>query len=475
MRNILLFTVAILLVGLESAWAQERVMAPPPDPIAPGFGNAAPSDRIVPPPPPQPLQVGAPSTGVGDQPFQVPQPAPAPQGPYPPNPNQPYPPGPYGPYGPPPGPYGPPPGAYGPPPARVFSFEPSNPNFWIGVDGLVWWTKGQPLSVPVLTTGPASEGANAGALGAPGTTSLNSPLNYGADGGVRFFAGGWFNASHTIGMDGSIFFLGQASSSFGAGDSSGMGNFVINEPVVGAPFITQVSAPGVETGAAFVNVTSRFGGGDINALFNVYRNNGLTINLLGGFRYYELDETLTITASSNVFTTTTFTDNFGNVLVSAPPGSSIVIVDQFGTKNQFYGGQIGAQVQYDVDRVFFNAVGKLGIGSTNEQVNINGTTFVQPVGGNPAVLAGGNYATLQTGHYSQNRFAVAPELALNVGYQFTPYIRGMIGYNFIYLSSVLRPGNQIDNNYDGVVHPTVPMASSSFWAQGITFSLQFNY
>jgi Putative beta barrel porin-7 (BBP7) len=473
MRNKILLTAAFLLVVPEFLPAQERVPLPPPDPTGPGYG-AVPSDRIVPPPPPQPLQVGGQSPVAADQsPFQVPPPAPNPQPPYPPNPNQPYPqPGPYGPYG--PQPYGPPPGPYGPP-VRVISFEPGNPNFWIGVDGLVWWTKGQPLSVPLITTGPGSEGANAGALGAPGTTSLNSPLNYGAEGGIRFFAGGWFNSAHTIGLDGSIFFLGQASSSFGAFDRSGAGNTVINEPVVGAPFITQVSAPGVESGGVNVNVTSRFGGGDINGLFNIYRCNGLTVNLLGGFRYLELDETLTIAANSNLFTTTIFTDGLGNTLLTAPPGSSIQVIDQFGTKNQFYGGQIGGQVQYDVDRWFVSATGKLGIGSTTESVNINGTTFVQPVNGSPTVLAGGNYATLQSGHYSQNKFAVAPELGLNFGYQFTPFIRGMVGYNFIYLSSVLRPGNQIDNNYDGVIHPTVPMATSSFWAQGITFSLQFNY
>jgi len=472
MRNKILLAAAFLLVGSKCLQAQERVPLPAPDPTGPGYGGAAPSDRIVPPPPPQPLQVGGASTGAAEQtPFQVPPPAPNPQPPYPPNPNQPYPPYPPNqPYPPYPPPY-PPPG----PPVRVISFEPGNPNFWVGVDGLVWWTKGQPLSVPLITTGPGSEGANAGALGAPGTTSLNSPLNYGAEGGIRFFAGGWFNAAHTFGVDGSIFFLGQASNSFGAFDHSGTGNIVINEPVVGAPFVTQVSAPGVETGGVNVNVTSRFGGGDINGLFNVYRNNGLTVNLLGGFRYLELDETLTIAANSNLFTTTTFTDNFGNVLLTAPPGSSIQVIDQFGTKNRFYGGQIGTQVQYAVDRWFVSATGKLGIGSTNESVDINGTTFVQPVNGSPAALAGGNYATIQAGHYSQNKFALAPELALNVGYNFTPFIRGMVCYNFIYLSSVLRPGNQIDNNYDGIVHPTVPMASSSFWAQGITFSLQFNY
>ena len=49
---------------------------------------------------------------------------------------------------------------------------------------------------------------------------------------------------------------------------------------------------------------------------------------------------------------------------------------------------------------------------------------------------------------------------LKLGYQFTPWMRGTIGYDFIFLSAVARPGNQIDNTYDGVIHPIVPMKNS---------------
>jgi len=350
-----------------------------------------------------------------------------------------------------------------------------NPNFWLGVDGLVLWTKNQPLPVPIVTTGPASQGANAGNLGMPGTTSLDSPLNYGTAGGARFFAGGWFNMDHTIGVDGSLFILGQQSAGFSVIDRSGSGNLVINEPVTGVPFITQVSAPGLESGSVVVGARGDFGGGDINLLCNLYRGNGFTVNLLGGYRYLQLDETLNITANSNMFVTTTYTDNFGNVLVTAPPGSTVTVIDQFKTRSQFNGGQLGAQFQYVWQRLSFSGTAKLAIGDTHEVVTINGNTTVFPVNAAPVPLTGGNYATLQVGRYSTDRFALAPECLLNVGYQLTPCIRTQIGYDFLYLSSVARPGNQIDNSYDGVTHPLVPMASSSFWAQGLTLSLQLSF
>ena len=350
-----------------------------------------------------------------------------------------------------------------------------NPHFWVGVEALLWWTKNQPLPVPVITTGPASQGANAGNLGVPGTTSLDSRLGYDAEGGTRLYAGSWFTPAHILGMDGSIFYLGRQSTGFSALDRSGTGNFVINEPVVGAPFSTQVSAPGVDTGGVNINATSRFGGGDVNLLYNLYRSDGWTVNLLGGYRYLQLDESLTIAANSNVFTTTTYTDNFGNVLATATPGSSVLVIDQLNTRNEFNGGQIGAEFQYLAGRWSVGGAAKLAVGATHEEVTINGSTTVFPVNGSPVPLLGGNYATLQMGRYAMDRFAVAPEAQLNIGYQFTPWVRGMIGYNFLYLSSVIRPGNQIDNTYDGVVHPIVPMTTSTYWAQGVNFSLQFSF
>ncbi len=108
-------------------------------------------------------------------------------------------------------------------------------------------------------------------------------------------------------------------------------------------------------------------------------------------------------------------------------------------------------------------------------MTVSGNTTVFPVNGNPVPLVGGNYATMQIGQYSTSHFAVAPECQLQFGYQFTPGIRAGIGYNCLFLSSVVRPGNQIDQTYDGVSHPLVPMTTTTFWAQGINFTMQFNY
>ncbi len=444
MRHGRSLAVACLLAVAGSLPAQERVPLPAPDPGPP---------ELVPPPQRSPS-------------YQAPAPPSGPPQPYVPPPPPP-----------PPSPYPPPPGLYVPPePPPLFApVSFTNPGFWVGVDGLVWWTRNQPVAVPLVTTGPASLGSSAGNLGVPGTTSLDGPLDYGAAGGARLFAGGWFNAAHTVGMDGSLFLLGQQTAGSRVGDRSGAGDLVINEPVSGAPFVTQVSAPGLGTGSVFVGASSRFGGGDVNLLGNVYRGNGWTVNLLGGYRYLQLDESLTIAADSNLFTTTTYSDNQGNVLATAPPGSAVSVSDWFRARNQFNGGQVGTELQYQWGRLSVAGAAKLAVGATHEAVTVNGATTVFPVNGPPVALTGGNYATLQIGRYAADRFALAPEGQLNFGYQLTPCLRAQVGYDFLYLSRVARPGNQIDNTFDGVNHPLVPLTSSSFWAQGLTLGLQLNF
>lgn len=490
MRYALPIAVSCVIAWGSVVRAQEVVPLPPPDPLPPG---------VQAPPPPQvnilqnlvqqptsPPGPGAP--GQPGQPIQPILPPSAGAGVPPPGYYGAPPPGYYGP--PPPGYYGqlppgvvPPPGYDGPPPPVMYRRRPiaytgdpaSNPNLWMTFDALVWWSKNQPLSVPVVTTGPGSQGSTAGALGAPGTTSLNQPLRYGGTGGIWVTVGGWFDQDHRFGLEGELFSLGQQSTGFSVYDRSGNGNFVINEPVSGAPFSTQVSAPGVETGGVNVHTTSELWGGGFNGLFNVFRRDGLTVSLMGGFRYLELEEHLNIVANSALFTQTTYTDNMGNTLASAPAGSTVTVVDQFGVRNEFYGGQIGVRFQYMMGRWSFSGTETLAIGATHESVTINGATNVYPVNSAPVYLSGGNYATSQIGHYAVNRFAVNPGVMMNLGYQFTPFIRGTIGYNFLYLSNVMRPGNQIDNTYDGAIHPVVPMKSTSYWSQGLRLGLQVSF
>ena len=84
-----------------------------------------------------------------------------------------------------------------------------------------------------------------------------------------------------------------------------------------------------------------------------------------------------------------------------------------------------------------------------------------------------------------------PEVGVNVGYQVTDSLRAFTGYNFLFLSSVLRPGDVIDPVIDitnvprfgqglnpipsGLNRPAPILNDSTYWAQGISFGLEWRY
>jgi hypothetical protein len=86
---------------------------------------------------------------------------------------------------------------------------------------------------------------------------------------------------------------------------------------------------------------------------------------------------------------------------------------------------------------------------------------------------------------------VLPSVELRFAYQLRHWVRAVVGYDFLYLNEVLRPGNQIKHNVNlsqnavldpngvgtlaGPAQPTPLLTRSDFWAQGVSFGLEFVY
>jgi hypothetical protein len=84
-----------------------------------------------------------------------------------------------------------------------------------------------------------------------------------------------------------------------------------------------------------------------------------------------------------------------------------------------------------------------------------------------------------------------PQLGLQAGWQPLDWIRLFVGYDFLYLSDVARPGDQVDrvinptqgpaftNNPNSVLtgpaRPTFPGRSTDFWAHGLSFGVELRY
>jgi hypothetical protein len=366
---------------------------------------------------------------------------------------------------------------------------------WAQVEYLLWWVKNAPLPVPVVTTGDPNVGFDpnhlttvntAGAIGQRGTQVLlgDNSINWPAFSGMRLTLGGWVHEEEFFGVEASGFILEHRTKRFAAA-SDRAGNpplyFPISTGIAGAERGIPIADPlrGF-SGAVGVISTVQLWGAEVNGIFSLIRNPALEFTLLAGFRYADLRENL------QIYNTTTDLI-FGNVTN---------LNDSFNTRNQLYGGQIGSRLAVQRDRFSLDITGKVALGATHQVVDIQGNTT--QAGPNPLVppglgtFPGGLFAqSSNIGQRSANQFAVLPSLELKLGYEISERTRVFAGYDLMYWSQVVRPGNQINHSVNlsqnavldpnglgklvGPAQPAPLFKRSDFWAQGINFGLEFHY
>lgn len=348
---------------------------------------------------------------------------------------------------------------------------------WVGVDYLNYRIKNGPLPTPIITSGSLADPLP-GAIGQPGTRILlggpvGNSMDYGTFSGLRINGGIYLDDSKEFSFEGSGFLLEQRSFSFSANTS-------LNQPVVTAPFttisgnqssiyaITPENLSSIPSSTINVYSYSKLSGGEANARAHLGNpGNGLSYDLLFGGRFAELEELLSYS------------------LDLQRPGSRVLGMDQFHTRNWFYGAQVGGALKYDYKRFHAGALGKLAMGQTQQNIAIAGSRTLF-AGGTSNTANGFVYALpSNSGMHNQSAFAIIPELQLRLGYDITERLQFYGGYDFLLWTSVLRPGNQIDpvlnttqrggGTLVGPARPEVPMTQSSIWAQGLTFGLEVKY
>ncbi|MFO0939096.1 MAG: BBP7 family outer membrane beta-barrel protein [Gemmataceae bacterium] len=159
-------------------------------------------------------------------------------------------------------------------------------------------------------------------------------------------------------------------------------------------------------------------------------------------QYMNLSEELTLQEQVN-----RLPNGFNGVNTTA---ASAVVTDVFRTENHFNGGQIGLIGEMRRGRWYIDGTLKVAAQVTRTQMaRINGSQVITNTNGVVTAVPGGCWpCRANIGTFNQNKFAVVPEATMNVGYHITPNLRVLLGYNFLYASSVLRPADQIDTNLD---------------------------
>jgi hypothetical protein len=225
-----------------------------------------------------------------------------------------------------------------------------------------------------------------------------------------------------------------------------------------------------------VDSESSLYGFDANLVCNLARGCRGRLDLFGGYRFLALEEELTITEDLLALD--------GNTAVT--PGTRFQVLDRFRTENYFHGGQIGLSGEYRAGNLIVGGRGSVALGVTHSEVEIAGSTVVTSPGQASAAFAGGLLAQpTNSGRFEEDEFAVVPEVGVTLGYQVLPGLRATVGYNFLYWSQVLRPGEQIDLTVNPtqlppgtLAGPAVPARtgrSSDLFVHGLTFGVELRY
>ena len=363
-------------------------------------------------------------------------------------------------------------------------------SMWADLDYLGFWVKGNHLP-PLVTTSPPGTAQNqAGVLGLPTTSILfgNDRVNNDLRSGGRITLGGWL-VGDVIGIEGNYYALGTATTNYSAASTFSAGPST--DPILARPFFDPsldaqralvVAFPNFNSGGSIVDLD-----GSIHATTSSsIQSAGILLRrlagvdlvkdhrmfLVGGVRWFRLQEGLEIVDTINPV---------GGVF---PPGAQLSNFDSFGTKNQFYGGDFGLASDLRRGRWVLETQGKVALGNMYQVVDIDGQTKVNN-GATVSGFPGGLLTQVSNmGVYRHNQFAVIPELNVKLGFQITQRWRATVGYNFTYVSRVVRPGNEIDMVVS--VPPTPGAAQllprpqylnnpTDLWLQGFTAGFEYRW
>jgi hypothetical protein len=328
---------------------------------------------------------------------------------------------------------------------------------------------------PLLTTGLTTD-ASPGAIGNPYTKILygDTPVDFQDRSGFRITVGGVINVERSFSIEGSYLTLGGRQQGVAAGSP---GN-----PILARPFFDVVSQandsslttyPGFLSGGIAISNSSYLQSFELNGLLGLYHGRRLRVRGLFGLRHIGLRESLFIQESATV------TD-----AASPQVGQAVHVVDSFSTTNNFYAGQVGLAAEHHWRRWTTTLFGKVALGDLEERVAINGATAFQ---GN--VTPGGLLAlSSNIGTYRRERLGVAPEAGVNLQAALGKHITFNVGYSFLYLGNVVRPGYQVDLGINpnlvptsgtfgggGPQRPAFAFNESDYWAHLFNFGLTFQY
>ncbi len=348
---------------------------------------------------------------------------------------------------------------------------------------MFWWLSGDTYP-PLVTSSPqGTPFEDAGVLSDSDTDILfgNKSFNDGGRSGARFVLG--VSLTPCTRLEGDWFTLGSKGAEIHRSSEG--------DPILARPFFNLengiqdanvIAYPGLFDGRVDIRASTQFMGAGVHLARNLSYQADQSgcgyhrLDLVYGFRYLGLYEEFDADSSSTVT----------NDAAGPPAGTQINVSDSFSTSNSFFGGNIGVLMEANRGRWILTSGARIGIGGTRERVAISGSTTVTQPGEESATFNGGLLALpTNIGEYSNNAFSLVPHLELRVAYLLTPRMRWTLGYDLMYWSRVVRPGDQIDlfvnpsqasdQPLTGTPGPLFDFKETDLWMQGITTGLEVHF
>jgi hypothetical protein len=360
----------------------------------------------------------------------------------------------------------------------------SNVRLWANADYMVTFMRGFNLPPLVTTSPPGTPSTSAGILGQSTTTILfggGDRVTGDARPGFRLNFGVWFNPEQSLGIEAGFLMTASEAAIFSGAVTDG--SAILARPFTNANFQTPqavlVAFPGSTNGSIDIRANSNHVyGAYLDLAEKSYDDNGIRMYSLVGYRFYRYDESLRM--QQNIIVT-------GDPLFV--PGTTVFTNDNFSTRNQFHGIDLGIRSQFDItSNLSLEVVAKVAVGEMHRDIDIGGNQTSTVPGASPVTRPGGFFAlSSNSGSFAESDWRAIPEVGATLGWKIRPNIALRVGYSFIYFNAIARAADQLDTTVNpqlapgvgvpvtGPQRPAFNLIRSDMWLQSLNFGLEFTY
>jgi hypothetical protein len=349
---------------------------------------------------------------------------------------------------------------------------------WASFEYLLWWERDSKFP-PLVTTSPnGTDRDDAGVLGVGSTSILfggDEAIESGSLSGGRLTVGLWLDSCQGTSVVGRAFGIEDHGVTFAAASDGSQ--------ILARPFFNAFTGEQDSLLLGFpeeilgdIQITQDIQTRGAQAMFRHLYKAGCNyrVDIIYGYRYLGVDETLEISNSLE------FIDPSSNIF-----GNTIQQLDVFEVENEFHGGDLGLAGHSEEGRWTLDFLGTVALGSMKQRATLRGNTVTTPDDGDPVTVNGG-LLTQQSniGSFKDDPFTVVPEFTVTLGYLITPRLDMSIGYTFLYVNHVSRPGELIDTavnltqqtgQLEGPARPAFEFQDSDYWLQGLNFGLNLRF